>query len=518
MVRSYKTVRPKKHRVYDGADVQRLYCVSANTVSNWVSSGLLPSDPARPYRFRGAELARFHHDRRSRNYSALRPGEAKCMACKCAVLPEPETVKIDRSVKGAPQAWARCPDCGASVLKRCSERDLAVFEGKADPNISWDSSDEENRPLPANVGIKREMESTGLGTVNDRIIYDWIVYAGRMDEKTIDQHLLAIRILEDHLAQKPFNKLSKADIGSVRDMLKSQANGQCDTALSKSTIQHRASYMRAFLSWLLKQDGFKRLSSDLPDYLDLPKSFFEKALPKGLKAYPTIDEAAEMVGYMPVHTLLDRRDRAIVAVAFLGALRADTLISLQLQHIDLAGRMICQDASVSRTKNGKSLEIAWFPLPPVFADVVVEWCVELEDMGFQPADTLFPAVRWLDGTEKPGLKLCKPMRSQHAVTKAFASASVYGVEAYTPHAAKHTIAALRDSLQLTQPERKAWSANMGHDSEVTTDQHYGKMADQERLTRMKSLGKRRSIPGANLGDDEKIAIVDAVLETIMGGD
>lgn len=35
MSRSYKNVRPKKHRVYDVADVLELYGISRNALSTW---------------------------------------------------------------------------------------------------------------------------------------------------------------------------------------------------------------------------------------------------------------------------------------------------------------------------------------------------------------------------------------------------------------------------------------------------------------------------------------------------
>jgi len=378
----------------------------------------------------------------------------------------------------------------------------------------WQESDhygEESAQAPAGIGMSGEMESEPKGTVNDRIIYAWLEYAGRYDEKTMDQHLLAIRYMEDILDKMSFTGLSKSDIARVRGDLKRRVSAPHDDAWSKSTIKHRASHIKAFLNWLLRQDGYKRLPAHLADYMELPKAFFEKALPQADKAYPTIKQAAEMVTAMPTTTPLDRRDRAMVALAFLGALRADTLVSLQVGHIDIAAQRITQDSAVSRTKNGKSLEITWFPVPDCFSKIVTDWVEELMKIGFGPKDALFPPMAWLDGTEQPGAQQCLPMRSAHAVTMAFQKASQYAPEAYTPHAAKHTIGALRDELPLTELARKAWSVNMGHEKETTTV-NYGKMSDEERFLVMESIEDQAAPARLDLSDEDKIALVDGLLE------
>lgn len=502
MARSYKKVRPKKHRVYSVKDVERLFGVSANTVSNWVQVGLTPSDQERPYLFRGAELIRFHDERRKRSRKDLRAGEAYCPRCKCAVLPILETVKIDRPENRPPFMSGSCSDCRVVLFKPCTEADIAVFEGKANPNTSKGPSYEESAPAPAGIGVSGKIESDPKGTINDRIIYSWLAYAGRYDVKTMDQHLLAIRYMEDLLGCEPFVRLSTSDIARVREDLKRRVTAAPEEAWSKSTAKHRASHIKAFLEWLLRQEGYKRLPADLADYMDLPKSFFEKALPQMSKAYPTIQQAAEMLTAMPVSTPLDRRDRAMVAIAFLGALRADTVASLRIEHIDIAAKHIIQDATVSRTKNGKSLVIFWFPIPSCISEIVTEWVAALYDQGFGPQDALFPPVSWLDGTEQPGAQRCLPMKSTHAVTSAFHKASQYAPETYTPHAAKHTIAALRDELPLTQLQRKAWAANMGHDNETTTERHYGKMSDDDRLRALEEIGNPAEPIDMGLSNEE----------------
>jgi site-specific recombinase XerC len=113
---------------------------------------------------------------------------------------------------------------------------------------------------------------------------------------------------------------------------------------------------------------------------------------------PTIDEAERMINLMSEETIKGRRDRAMVAIAFLGALRADTVTSLLVKHLEIDNRIIVQDAARSRTKNGKSLRVKFFHLPSVFAEVLEEWMEELMELGFRPHDALFPDEKYLTNT------------------------------------------------------------------------------------------------------------------------
>ena len=65
MSRSYRKIRPKKHYVYGTEELMTLYDVSRNTVSNWVKDGLRKSDSGVPSIFNGAEVKRFHEERRA---------------------------------------------------------------------------------------------------------------------------------------------------------------------------------------------------------------------------------------------------------------------------------------------------------------------------------------------------------------------------------------------------------------------------------------------------------------------
>ncbi|MDD9723736.1 hypothetical protein PVW51_23825, partial [Sulfitobacter sp. PR48] len=77
-----------------------------------------------------------------------------------------------------------------------------------------------------------------------------------------------------------------------------------------------------------------------------------------------------------------------------------------------------------------------------------------------------------------------------------------------------TIGAERDIRSLTHEERKAWSLNMGHDSELTTERHYGIMPDDKRFEVLEGIGSKRTIDPRNLSESEKAKILDSIFEAL----
>ncbi len=519
MARTYKGVPIKKNRVYAVEDVQRLFDVSANTVSNWVGEGLRPSDKLRPYVFQGASLQRFHHQRQERSRKNLRAGEFLCTRCKAAVFPDVETVRESDPKSGKHMYIAACPDCKSWIYKLSNAADRDIIEDCRNPSSSRQRLHEEKDQIPDGIWIEAGVHLPKLNLANDRTIYEWLTYAGRYDEKTVDAHLAAIRYCEAICGGKRFDHYTVEDAARVRDDLKRRVRKDQDDSLSTSTVKHTASHLISFFEWCLKKDKFARLPKDLPAYFQLPKAALASATASAPRPFPTIDEAENKLLEMPSVSLLDRRARAIFAIAFLGALRADTIISLRLKHVDVAGRWIIQDGTTLRSKNGKSDNITWFPIPQSFADEVVRWCETLRALAYRDEDALFPSA---DNLFVHGLTVAhdrKPipvMLTKHAVSEAFAIACRNGPNTYSPHSAKHTIGALRDEKHLTHYQRRAWSENMGHESERTTETHYAKLTDVQRAQALTSTAQTSVDLAMNLSEDQKAALVDEGMEWFRG--
>ncbi|MHA6347594.1 tyrosine-type recombinase/integrase [Roseivivax sp. CAU 1761] len=476
MRRSYRNVRPHEAKVYSVAEVRELFGVSRNTVSNWVGSGLTPSDGALPQLFRGAELKRFHADRAERTRHHLRPGEFKCMACGNAVFPELDTLRVQRLDGRATFGHATRCDCGATLLKILGATECDKVQECLDTNTPLVLIDESEVASQARIGTDADSRSQNWFTTNDRLIHDWQAYAGRYSPKTVQAHLVSIRDFEASLDGMPFDKVTPKHAGLYRDhLVRSLAKPKEQGGLSNSTVRHRASHLKAFFEWLRGQEGYRRLSANIPDYFALPRSASAPQARDRPRQFPALDEAWRMVEVMPQKSNIQRRDRAMVALAFISGFRAAALTALRIRHVDIEGKTILQDASDVPAKNGKTYRAKWFPRTEAFQAVFLSWTQELDALGFQPQDALFPDGRNLV-TRAPGTAPVDPLGSSKPLQDAFARASERLGKAYTPHSARHTLKALGDAMCRSYEQRKAWSMNLGHSDEQITEKHYAKMS------------------------------------------
>ena len=246
MSRSYKGILAKTHRVYSGENLQKLFNVSANTISNWVKGGLEPTDNAKPYLFNGSAVIRFHKARLERTKINLRTGEFKCFGCKLAVFPELSTMFERQQKNGSVRLVARCPECGSYAFKFPTQADRDLLAGNLNPNTTVDCPHEENEQGPGGIGTISNKTDRVIRSANDRIVYKWQFYCGKFEESTTDAYLRSIRLCEQVNSGKPFEKYTIADVSYVRDCLVKSLNAEDASRKSKSTIRHIVSQLTRF--------------------------------------------------------------------------------------------------------------------------------------------------------------------------------------------------------------------------------------------------------------------------------
>lgn len=162
-----------------------------------------------------------------------------------------------------------------------------------------------------------------------------------------------------------------------------------DGGLSRSSVRHLASHLKAFMTWLIHQHGHKDLAG-LEDYFALPRAIHAQNGCERPRAYPSLNEAKEMLSGLPFGTLKDRRDRAIFAAAFASGFREQALISLRLHHVDLMRKQMFHDGETLRAKNGKSFMVKWFPQTEAFQQVFTAWVEEMRGFGLAEDEAVFP--------------------------------------------------------------------------------------------------------------------------------
>src|SRR5271165_4245687 len=104
---------------------------------------------------------------------------------------------------------------------------------------------------------------------------------------------------------------------------------------------------------------------------------------------------------MPSGTDIEKRDRALVALALMTGARDDALASLRLRHVDLAAALIQQDAREVRTKFSKTFPTYFVPVGDDIREIFEDWVRHLKNALFWgPDDPLFPRTRVVNGADQ----------------------------------------------------------------------------------------------------------------------
>jgi integrase len=183
---------------------------------------------------------------------------------------------------------------------------------------------------------------------------------------------------------------------------------------------------------------------------------------------------------MPSGSAVEKRNRAVIALTLLTGARDGALASFRLKHVNLPARTVFQDGREVKTKRRKTFTTHFFPVGPEPLHIVADYISTLtKEQGFGPDDPLFPATRLAQapgrsfavvGLTRTSWRTTGPIRQ--IFRDAFAAA---GLPYVNPHAFRKTLVRLGEALCRTPEEWKAWSQNLGHESEMTTFVGYGEV-------------------------------------------
>jgi integrase len=228
---------------------------------------------------------------------------------------------------------------------------------------------------------------------------------------------------------------------------------------------------------------------------------------------------------MPLATVIERRDRALVCFAILSGARDDALASLAVKHVDLETRSVFQDARSVRTKNAKTFTSRFFPVDPLFAQVATEWLAELADAGFGPDDPLFPATSIEVGPDRRFVAAGLTHNfwaSANPVRRIFKAAFVAaGFPYYNPHSFRKTLGIHCERLVRSAEEYRACSENFGHGSPMTTYVNYGSIAPYRQAEILDDLSRRGpsgapAIEIETLTDEQAARLLKALADRLAG--
>ena len=354
---------------------------------------------------------------------------------------------------------------------------------------------------------------------NIRIKRDYFAHLkgpGRQSEASIDAVAKALSRFESYTRNKDFKTFRKEQaIGFTADLSR-QISERTGEPLSKATLLSTLNALKTFFTWLSQQRGFKSKFTYVDaEYFAL--SLKDTAIAKTARGrpVPSIEQIRHVTLSMPSETDIEKRDRALVALALLTGARDDALASLRLRHVDLDAALIQQDAREVRTKFSKSFPTYFVPVGDDIREIFEGWVRHLKEVMFWgPDDPLFPRTRVVSGSdrrfevsglERAGWRTSAPIRA--IFRKAF---EAVGVPYFNPHSFRHALTRHGQTICVTLEDHKAFSQNLGHSSIKTTEMHYGEIPAERQGQLIRGLGTRGT------ADAAAVSLARELLERLGG--
>ena len=356
---------------------------------------------------------------------------------------------------------------------------------------------------------------------NERIKHDYFGFltdAKQLSDDTVDQVAAALADFEESTGYKDFRQFRKEQAQSFKRRLRDAINPQTKRPLAKATISSRLAALKAFFQWLSREPGFRsRVRYSDADYFNPSAKEERIAKAPRERPVPSIEQIRHVLELMPAGSVIERRDRAVIAFTLLSGARDSAIASMCLKHVDLARRRISQDPRDGvQTKNAKTITTTFFPVGRYIEAIVAGWISELQtDRLWGPNDPLFPASKVALGEsrqfENVGLDR-KHWKDAAAIRRIFKQAFVRaGLPYYHPHSFRHTLGSLGEKICPTPEAFKAWSQNLGHEDVLTTFTSYGKVAQHRQDEILKELAKP---PTSQAGAELVVLVETATLARI----
>jgi len=344
---------------------------------------------------------------------------------------------------------------------------------------------------------------------NERVKRDYAFFlqaASGKQDATIDAALRAIERFETSTGRKPFSKFHVEQARSFRAGLVDQT-GRDRRPLSAATITTTLKHLRNFFLWLSREPGFRsKLNANDANYFTPSEQDRRIAGARHEGPVPSLEEVVRVLRIMPSRTVIEKRNRAVIAFTLLSGARDGALASFRLKHVNLTVGTVFQDGREVNTKRRKTFVTHFFPVGPEPLDIVLDYVTVLtNELGFGPDDPLFPATRLgqsadrnfsADGVTRSPWRTTGPIRQ--VFRDAFAAA---GLPYVNPHAFRKTLVRLGEALCRSPEEWKAWSQNLGHESEMTTFVGYGEVPGHRQAEIIRALAKptETKIEGLDIG-------------------
>lgn len=322
-------------------------------------------------------------------------------------------------------------------------------------------------------------------------------------DEAVRHAMAAIDDFEAFRDRNCFGDFRSVDAIAYKEHLAQRISRKTGQPLSKVSQLRTLQGLQRFFRWLADQEGYRRrLRASEAVYFRLSRRDQSIAKAVNRRTLPSMQDIERLLAAMPSESVIDKRNRAIVAILILTGARVGAVASLRIQHLDLTRRMLLQDPRDVRTKFAKTIETYLIHIDGEAFPALEEWVRVLTvDMGWGPNDPLFPKTSTALG---PDLVFVQSgvdrgaWRSGIPIRKILEEAcKAAGLPYFNPHSFRHAVARIGLERARTPEQMKAWSQNIGHSGMMTTLHHYGPV-DPERQREI--IGTMTAVPPQDLRD------------------
>jgi integrase len=329
-----------------------------------------------------------------------------------------------------------------------------------------------------------------------RTYFAYLREAHGRDDATIDRVAASLARFEASTKARDFKRFHREQAVAFKAKLSEALNSRTGDRLSKATVLSTLRDLRAFFLWLAQEPGYRsKIAFSDADYFNLSDKDVAIACASRKADPPTVEQLRRVLEAMPTTTVLERRDRALVAFACSTGARAAALASFRLGQVNVAEGVVEQEARSVRTKFAKTFRTDFHPLVPGAAEIVTAWCAELEgDHAWGPNHPLFPQAEMglaPDGGFTPvglarkGWAATQPVRD--VFKRAFAAASL---PYKNPHLMRDMLVHRYMEMELSPAQLKAMSQSLGHSDALTTLTSYGQLPTHRQSELIRSIAER----------------------------
>lgn len=294
------------------------------------------------------------------------------------------------------------------------------------------------------------------------------------EQKTIKRKWAHLLHLLNWAGDVPFETVHKQKPIFPQYLLTAR-NDKSEEVLSASSMTKACSEARAFFNWikLSRPSKYKYLK---PLWIESLRPARANSLDAEYieRRYYRLEDVRKLVSVEP-QRLIDRRDRAAVAMLFLSGMRISAFVTLPIYCVDLENKSIDQFPSEGvKTKNSKAARTFLIPIDDLF-EIVREWDefvrTELGIDAFWYPNLTTDGMDWLPN-QKTGnsdsrrISFSKSLRRFCKLAK---------IPYLSPHKLRngHGVYVVKQAEDIE--EFKAYSQNMMHGTMEITDRLYGRL-------------------------------------------